>query len=266
MKIKILLLALLPACQVMAQDIADDEHRHAQVKDAFMEDIKLLEQQGITSAVSKAEVPKLSATREMPEGVKEGFDYFKPELYVNNSIRNMPAASPHTFSIRRSSNVSVVLDDVLYSGLECTLIEDKYSMHYEGYPDDYQFENTIFQYRNAEGKEVATVTYVQRMVSGLMMRYKLISKGAAAITSDRLTIVPNPAGSTFSIDYDIAQKGTYAIRITDLSGRTLYTIQDRHTVEPGRYKRSVSPGLQAGAYLVALQSGAHTLTQKLIIK
>ena len=86
------------------------------------------------------------------------------------------------------------------------------------------------------------------------------------ISQARLNIYPNPANQTVFVDYNSKKSGPVEISINDLSGRTV--LQQNFAIQSsGKNTLQVDiSALKKGVYLIVLNTGEQTISNKLIIR
>ena len=79
-----------------------------------------------------------------------------------------------------------------------------------------------------------------------------------------LAVAPNPAGDWVNLQYAVRRRGPVAVRLLDVGGRPLRTLQQREQV-PGLYTlRAPLQGLPVGGYLLQITSAEGSSYQRLI--
>jgi hypothetical protein len=87
----------------------------------------------------------------------------------------------------------------------------------------------------------------------------------AAAGADPLAVYPNPTAAQCTVQFTAAQAGQVRLRLTDAAGRTLRT--RTHAVATGAQALALDVrGLPQGLYLLHVQQGSRTQTQKLVIE
>ena len=81
-----------------------------------------------------------------------------------------------------------------------------------------------------------------------------------------LHVSPNPASRRMVVNYSLPVAGNVSLKLYDVSGAFVKTVACGHTL-PGSHAVSLSrEGLARGAYILKLQSGASSVTRKLVIE
>jgi hypothetical protein len=87
----------------------------------------------------------------------------------------------------------------------------------------------------------------------------------AAADANPLAVYPNPVSAQATVRFTAAQAGEVRLRLTDAAGRTLRSRQ--HTVKAGAQELAFDVrGLPQGLYLLQMQQGAQSQTQKVVIE
>ena len=87
-------------------------------------------------------------------------------------------------------------------------------------------------------------------------------------TQDKLKVFPNPVADEFVVQYELAQQQTVQIDLCDVAGNKIGNLLNNLNQPSGKYTLPVHTGqynLAAGVYLVSINTGGITSTQKLII-
>jgi len=79
-----------------------------------------------------------------------------------------------------------------------------------------------------------------------------------------LAIYPNPSNGTARIDYQVAERSDIDVSIYSLNGELIQTIVSS-TKDKGSYSANVNNTLEAGTYLVKVQTESSVKVQKLVI-
>ncbi|HEX8658585.1 MAG TPA: T9SS type A sorting domain-containing protein [Hymenobacter sp.] len=88
---------------------------------------------------------------------------------------------------------------------------------------------------------------------------------SAAAGAEPLAVYPNPASAQATVRFTAAQAGEVRLRLTDATGRTLRARQ--HTVKAGAQDLAFDVrGLPQGLYLLHVQQGTQSQTQKVVIE
>lgn len=78
---------------------------------------------------------------------------------------------------------------------------------------------------------------------------------------------PNPATTDFvNINYSLQNEGTVVLRLTDLTGKEVQTVNVQNKI-PGNYSETLNlSGLSSGIYILNLNSKDHHSSQKILIQ
>jgi chitinase len=89
------------------------------------------------------------------------------------------------------------------------------------------------------------------------------SSPVSAVSS--FSVYPNPVSSAATVQYDLAVQSSITIRLYDISGRPMLTLQDgfKHEGEHSFLFRAAE--LPAGVYVISLSSGSRTVSQRIAI-
>jgi len=103
-----------------------------------------------------------------------------------------------------------------------------------------------------------------RYYSGLETSYvedQIIRRGS-------LTIHPNPASSTVTIEYTLPAKAIVSVELYNIEGQPIQSLIKQEAQTAGRHivDFQLRPGLEAGAYLIKLSSKGSSITSKLILQ
>ncbi len=91
-----------------------------------------------------------------------------------------------------------------------------------------------------------------------------VPDASAGATGNSFTLFPNPANNTFNVTIDNEKEDVYAMRVTDITGKTM--ISKNITLQTGKQTFSVDAGnLASGVYLVTIAGADKMQTQKLVI-
>jgi hypothetical protein len=83
-----------------------------------------------------------------------------------------------------------------------------------------------------------------------------------------LTIHPNPCHGTFEVNYSVQEPGSISLRLHDVTGKLVSTLVSGYH-PAGSYSYSLLTtrySLASGVYLLTLEAGGRSVTQKLIIE
>gem|GEM_PF-2060426 len=269
MKIKFMLLALLPAGPLFAQEIHhphDEDNEPLQVR-IYQEEVKQLQRTMLGSSLLPHNSLQLRSSAEGPDMPQAYLDYFPAALFLRNEVGNgANAPASHEYSIRTYRKASLMLDGVSYTDLDCHEISDQYRITNKA-GIEYQYHNTYFHYTDPAGNDVATLIYIESTAGFLRSEKKLVKKAMQQVLTAGLDIVPNPASGAVKLQLRIAQPGMYSVSITDINGRVVYRPLTSQMLQAGTQHISLNPVLAPGTYFVSLQSDqCKPLTQKLIIQ
>jgi hypothetical protein len=98
---------------------------------------------------------------------------------------------------------------------------------------------------------------------GSMIRYSVIVKTGSQI-KEGLDISPNPVVGNFSVRYNAIENGSVAIRISDISGREVATINENVNKGQNIIYIQNMPAWTAGMYVITVQQGSDIQQGKLI--
>lgn len=86
----------------------------------------------------------------------------------------------------------------------------------------------------------------------------------AVISENSVTISPNPANDNVTISYALNRSDNITLSITDLNGKTYFTVQENQA--PGVHNINYNTSeLSAGVYMIRILSGQQQIYKKLII-
>lgn len=137
-----------------------------------------------------------------------------------------------------------------------------YPVHYE--PAHHAASNS--QYSFTDKSFPAGVNYYRlKMIEiGGVIRYSVTVKVSAGMLKEDLVISPNPVSGNFSIKYTASANGTVVIRISDINGKQIRSLQE--SVSRGQniiYIENL-PVWKPGMYLLTVQQGADIQQGKII--
>lgn len=270
MKKKMLLLALLPAYQAIAQVHTEHEDMSREpVPSMLTTEIRNMELKLSTAPEIKMQTDNtglLFSSVAEQQKLKESFDYFPPEDVLNGRIDH--PGVPHNIATTHFSNVSLKLEGKVYENLDCYEIKDRYRIKAgKELPGDYQYNNTYFLYKNADGEILATAIYVESKIGNLKSEYRIVKKGLAAVTQPTLTVFPNPASKNITISFKVTVPGAYSLSISGIEGKTVMSVFDKKALREGMHTFTSALNLAPGSYLITLHAAqTAAVTQKLIIK
>lgn len=97
--------------------------------------------------------------------------------------------------------------------------------------------------------------------------YSGLSAGTAVPSNEfALDVSPNPASRKMVVNYSLPVAGNVSLKLYDVSGALAKTVACGYVL-PGSHAVSLSrEGLARGAYILKLQSGASSVTRKLVIE
>jgi hypothetical protein len=105
------------------------------------------------------------------------------------------------------------------------------------------------------------VVFVQDTVTRQILQSQVIKPSTPTHIAEQdnninnAMLYPNPAKDYVSIAFDIKQKGNATIQITDISGKTVQTLQTKELFA-GRHEINITTGrLNSGTYILQLFSG-----------
>jgi PKD repeat protein len=98
---------------------------------------------------------------------------------------------------------------------------------------------------------------------GSMIRYSVLVKTGSQI-KEGLDISPNPVVGNFSVRYNAIENGSVAIRISDISGREVATINENVNKGQNIIYIQNMPAWTAGMYVITVQQGSDIQQGKLI--
>ncbi len=79
-----------------------------------------------------------------------------------------------------------------------------------------------------------------------------------------VSVFPNPTtDGSFSVSLQSASKQEVAVRVTDVTGRTVYSSVE--SIAPGNYRKNIALAVPAGVYIVSLDHAGGTLTRKIVL-
>lgn len=111
--------------------------------------------------------------------------------------------------------------------------------------------------------------YREIAIEDMLIRVNIDATVAVDPESDHiltsLELYPNPANSMVTIGYNLARRGDVKVSIMDLLGREMYAA-DHRSLSEGNYRFAYDASkLEAGVYLITLETGSQRMTKKLIV-
>lgn len=70
-----------------------------------------------------------------------------------------------------------------------------------------------------------------------------------------LTIFPNPSKGEVNLSLDLKEMASISLKITELSGRIVYTVFERIIFQPGHHNYKFTPNLPSGCYILKYDFG-----------
>src|ERR1051326_6285718 len=81
------------------------------------------------------------------------------------------------------------------------------------------------------------------------------------------SIYPNPSQGHLILDFTMMSEGNTCIRVSDILGRNIYTLEQGAQLSKGRYEKEFDlDQLQPGVYFITLQNEKETITRRFIIE
>lgn len=78
-------------------------------------------------------------------------------------------------------------------------------------------------------------------------------------------VFPNPASGNCTVSYQVARAGQVELSITDLSGRTVKSLENGYQSAGNHFQQINLDGLSSGMYFLQIISGTSIITQKIVI-
>ncbi len=85
------------------------------------------------------------------------------------------------------------------------------------------------------------------------------------VTSNHISVSPNPSNGNFTVSVTVPEKGDYSISISSVEGKILY--QQVHSFEKGNHSVPFNKlNLQKGGYILRVQKGKFVAEEKLVVE
>lgn len=267
MKKSIITLAAMSVVTVYAQ-----EHEHDHSCEARHPKLLSHSEHSIAAIKSELQLNKFTdeaykqlqlATPDNGSKLTEGFDYFSAPMFLNESYKNNTAG--HKVAQFSHKGIKASLGGTTFEQLDCTEIHDEYDLTYPGTGITYHYNNIYFHFRNKEGADLATLSYIKRSRGALFTESSNMKMYEAATNIPSLQVFPNPARDFIQASLSIAKEGTYSLRVYDLSGRIVQEPAKNKFFSNGNHKLSVPTSNLSGHYYITLEGKNHTITQAITI-
>lgn len=193
----------------------------------------------------------------------EGFDYFPATMFLEKSSQNNTAG--HKTEQYFHKGIKASLGGTTSEQLDCTEIHDEYDITHAGTGITYHYNNIYFHFRNNEGADLATLTYVKRSRGSLYTESSSLKMYEAANGIPSLAVFPNPARDFIQARLSIAKEGIYSLQVYDLSGRIVLEPVKNKFFGSGTHTLSTATGNLSGHYYITLTGEKHTTTQSITI-
>ncbi|RYD99624.1 MAG: T9SS type A sorting domain-containing protein [Sphingobacteriales bacterium] len=193
----------------------------------------------------------------------EGFDYFPAPMFLDESYKSNTAGHKVEQYLHKGINAS--LGGTTFQQLDCTEIHDAYDITYPGTGITYHYSNTYFHFRNNEGTDLATLSYIKRSRGSLFTESSNLKIYVAATGIPSLQVFPNPAREVIQARIAITKEGVYSLQVFDLSGRVVMTPAQNKFFSSGTHNLAVPTGNLSGHYYITLTGKTHTTTQSITV-
>lgn len=124
----------------------------------------------------------------------------------------------------------------------------------------------INEYSFADNGFPAGINYYRlKMIEiGYAVKYSVTVKVSSDIRKEKLVISPNPVVGNFSLKYNAGESGPVLIRISDVNGRLVQSIQENVNKGQNIIYLQNMPAWKPGMYLLTIQQGSDMQQGKLI--
>ncbi|OJV54427.1 MAG: hypothetical protein BGO31_09690 [Bacteroidetes bacterium 43-16] len=267
MKKSLLTIAAMSVVTVYAQ-----EHEHDNSCEAQHPKLLSVYEKGIATNQSELKLKSFTdeaykqlqpATPDNGSKLTEGFDYFPAAMFLEQSSESNTAG--HKIEQYVHKGVKASLGGTTFEQLDCTEIHDEYEITYPGTGITYLYSNVYFHFRNKEGADLATLSYIKRSRGTLFTESSNLKMYNAATGIPSLQVFPNPAHDFIQARLSIAREGIYSLQVYDLSGRVVLEPVKNKFFGSGTYTLSAPTGNLSGHYYLTLTGKAHTTTQSITI-
>lgn len=166
------------------------------------------------------------------------------------------------FSTEDISVASPVWVDQNKSGLSYVFAADMVQQTFENFQEgqNYHFDitNHGFVYVGTHGRGI----FRSDAWKGPAAVYSPADTNAGLTVG--LTVYPNPVKEVATVDFKLINSGNVSLKVYDLSGKLVYS-RSLASLQAGSHQRDLSLGhLQKGTYILSLENGKHTTTQKIV--
>lgn len=205
----------------------------------------------------------LLATPDNGSKLTEGFDYFSAPMFLDDSHKSNTAG--HKVEQYAHKGIKASLGGTTFEQLDCTEIHDEYDITYPATGITYHYNNVYFHFRNNDGTDLATLSYIKRSRGAIFTESANLKMYEAAIDIPSLQAFPNPASDFIQARLGIAKEGVYSLQVYDLTGRVVLEPAKNKFFSSGTHNLSVPTGNISGHYYITLTGKTHTITQPITI-